>query len=76
MHEEALRQLVGEPVGEALARPEHRGEGLTESCGFTMGQTKVVELGQVEPTQGLEQRPWIVDRTEPQSSFELVDLAA
>ena len=48
MHEETLRQLVGEPVGEALARPEHRGEGLTESCGFTRGHTKVVELGEVE----------------------------
>jgi hypothetical protein len=48
VHEETLRQLVGEPVGEALARPEHRGEGLTESCGFTRGHTKVVELGEVE----------------------------
>ena len=35
-------------MGEALARPEHRGEGLTESCGFTRGHTKVVELGEVE----------------------------
>ena len=63
-------------MGEALARPEHRREGLTESRGFTMGQTKVVELGEVERPQGLEQGLWIVDRTEAQSRFELVDLAA
>jgi hypothetical protein len=51
VYEEALRQLIGEPMGEALACSEHCDEGLTESRGLAMGQTKVIELGEVERPQ-------------------------
>ena len=61
MHEEALGQLVGEPVGEALALPEQRDEGLAELCGLAMERTIVVELGEVERPEGLEQGPGTAD---------------
>ena len=41
-----------------------------------MGQTFVFEFCQVESTKGLKQPPRMVDRTEPQPGFELVNIAA